>query len=437
MSDLAPQVRRVRGPVAAGEPCHHGAVRIRSRKDVVLDRPRRIRPLSVDALPALVKKHVGVAAARVQLGQISRDRRQQRVVPWSRTDTAARVCRPIAVVGVALHTQVRAPRAVAMAGGGGQTLTRRISATQAAQIAGGARCTRDEETDASARRGIRRAVFARDGQTHARKKDQSSTHSGIINYKCSGKPDIPSMRVTRTVLVIIAAAAASWLSLKAQGSEAIWAGVYTAAQAERGRTVIQNHCSECHHEDLSGGEGPALIGSAFMAKWETHSVERLFHKIRDTMPSRGSTEVSEAQKLDTVAYILQQNGFPAGNTELTDMPGHLASLKIVPKGGPAGPRPGALVRAIGCLQDSGKSQWTLVQSSEPQVTTLDPMSAGDKEAAAATPTGAQTIELLSVFPSPVAMTGHKVIAKGLFIKAPNAPRINVMSLESLAPTCGN
>ena len=80
-----------------------------------------------------------------------------------------------------------------------------------------------------------------------------------------------------------------------------------------------------------------------MVKWEMQSVERLFHKIRDTMPEVGSTDVTDAEKLDTVAYILQQNGFPAGAAELTDKPGALAALRMMPRGGPSPPRPGALV----------------------------------------------------------------------------------------------
>ena len=87
-----------------------------------------------------------------------------------------------------------------------------------------------------------------------------------------------------------------------------------------------------------GGEGPALVGNPFMVKWETHTVQRLFHKIRDTMPSVGSTDVSNSEKLEAVAFILQQNGFPAGSTELTENDAVLASLRIVPKGGPSTPR---------------------------------------------------------------------------------------------------
>ena len=157
------------------------------------------------------------------------------------------------------------------------------------------------------------------------------------------------MRAVVATFVLALFASLPWGTL-AQDSEPIWSGVYTAAQAERGRTVVQSHCGECHSDDLAGGEGPALAGTTFMTKWETHSVERLFQKIRDTMPSIGSTEVSEKEKLDAVAFILQQNGFPAGSTELTEASPSFAAIRLVPKGGSAGPRSGALVQAIGCLQ---------------------------------------------------------------------------------------
>ena len=124
----------------------------------------------------------------------------------------------------------------------------------------------------------------------------------------------------RLALAAIVAALTSTLFtvVIAQNPPPIWAGVYTTAQAERGRAVVEAHCGECHQDDLSGGEGPALVGPTFMLKWEMNSVERLFHKIRDTMPEAGSSDVSDVEKLETVAYILQQNGFPAGATELTE-----------------------------------------------------------------------------------------------------------------------
>ena len=240
------------------------------------------------------------------------------------------------------------------------------------------------------------------------------------------------MRVA--IIAVCASLVVFSLNSFAQGPASIWSGAYTTAQAERGRLVVQNHCGECHGEDMRGGEGPALVGSTFMVKWETHTIERLFHKIRDTMPSVGSTEVSEKEKLDTVAYILQQNGFPAGQAELTDTPA-LADIRIVPKGGIGAPRSGALVQVIGCLQQGTGNGWTLTGSTEPQVTTLDPLSADDKKALAAAPAGTQTIELMSVFPSPAAFRQHKVLVKGLFIKTDSATRVNVTLLESLAANC--
>lgn len=225
-------------------------------------------------------------------------------------------------------------------------------------------------------------------------------------------------------------------SLLAQDPPRIWAGVYTTAQAERGRTVVQYHCSECHSEDLGGGEGPALAGPNFMLKWETHSVERLFHKIRDTMPSRGSRDVTEQEKLDTVAYILQQNGFPPGPTELVDAEGALADIRMIPKGGPRPPRAGALVEAVGCLQEASGNRWMLAKSTDPKITTLDPLSADDKQALGDAPLGTQTLELLSVFPRPTALVQKKVLVKGLFIKTASADRINVTSVELVNLHCG-
>ncbi len=221
----------------------------------------------------------------------------------------------------------------------------------------------------------------------------------------------------------------------AQNPPPIWAGAYTTAQAERGRAVVEAHCGECHQDDLSGGEGPALVGPTFMLKWELNSVERLFHKIRDTMPEAGSSDVSDGEKLETVAYILQQNGFPAGATELTEG-ATLADLRIIPRDGPSPPRSGALVQAVGCLREAKPNVLTLTGSSDPQVTTREPTTAADKEALSAAPAGTQTIELLSVYPRPTALLDNTVFVKGLFVKTASAVRINVTSMELVHLHCG-
>ena len=224
-------------------------------------------------------------------------------------------------------------------------------------------------------------------------------------------------------------------SVIAQDPAPIWAGIYTSAQADRGRMVVERHCGECHHDDLSGGEGPALVGPTFMLKWETQSVERLFHKIRDTMPEVGSTAVTEAEKLDTVAYILQQNGFPAGSKELTDASGALAAFKMIPREGPSPPRSGSVVQAVGCLRQSPGKGWMLTQSTDPAITTRDPLSAADKQALAAAAPGTHTVELIGVY-SPGELAQNTVVVKGLFVKTPTRIRINVTSMELVKLQCG-
>ena len=76
------------------------------------------------------------------------------------------------------------------------------------------------------------------------------------------------------------------------------------------------------------------------------------------MPEAGSSDVSDAEKLDTVAYILQQNGFPAGAAELTEASA-LADLRMIPRDGPSPPRSGALVQAVGCLREAKPNVWML------------------------------------------------------------------------------
>ena len=55
------------------------------------------------------------------------------------------------------------------------------------------------------------------------------------------------MRAAATTVLIVGMTSVFW-PVRAQDPPPIWAGVYTAGQAERGRVVVQHHCSECHGE---------------------------------------------------------------------------------------------------------------------------------------------------------------------------------------------
>jgi mono/diheme cytochrome c family protein len=90
-------------------------------------------------------------------------------------------------------------------------------------------------------------------------------------------------------------------------------GVYTAEQAGRGQNVYVSKCSECHD---GGIMGPELWGRDFMSAWDGKNVRSLFDAVKGTMPADTPGSLSERDALDVVAYILQENGQPAGESPL-------------------------------------------------------------------------------------------------------------------------
>jgi S-disulfanyl-L-cysteine oxidoreductase SoxD len=95
-------------------------------------------------------------------------------------------------------------------------------------------------------------------------------------------------------------------------------GAYTAEQAGRGQNVYVSKCSECHD---GGIMGPELWGRDFLSAWDGKNVRSLFDAVKGTMPADTPGSLSERDALDVVAYILQENGQPAGESPLeADVP---------------------------------------------------------------------------------------------------------------------
>jgi mono/diheme cytochrome c family protein len=113
------------------------------------------------------------------------------------------------------------------------------------------------------------------------------------------------------LLAGLAAAGPLWVS--AQSPVAI----FTAAQAESGRTAYQTHCASCHAGDLGGrDDAPALKGDAFLATWQAKPAKELFEFVSATMPPEGG-DISADDYLAIVAFALQQNGGAPGAAPLT------------------------------------------------------------------------------------------------------------------------
>jgi len=107
------------------------------------------------------------------------------------------------------------------------------------------------------------------------------------------------------------------------------AGVYEAAQATRGSAAYAEACSACHAADLRGdSNAPSLVGVSFLFVWENRSLDELFTTIRTRMPTNAPNSLQATTYLDVLAYILEANGFPAGEAEITADPDRLARILI-------------------------------------------------------------------------------------------------------------
>lgn len=108
----------------------------------------------------------------------------------------------------------------------------------------------------------------------------------------------------------------------AQAPRTIWNGVYTTAQAQRGDTVYFRDCARCHGQYFDGGdEVVALTGGHFMSDWDGETLADFVERIRITMSPQEFVRLSRTDAADVVAYLLQANGAPAGNAELSADPG--------------------------------------------------------------------------------------------------------------------
>jgi len=97
----------------------------------------------------------------------------------------------------------------------------------------------------------------------------------------------------------------------------VWDGVYTATQAERGRSAYMQSCASCHADDLRGrSTAPSLIEESFLFLWSDMSLGDLFERTRMLMPSDRPGSLAADTYADIIAFIAQKNGFPAGSSEL-------------------------------------------------------------------------------------------------------------------------
>jgi mono/diheme cytochrome c family protein len=210
-------------------------------------------------------------------------------------------------------------------------------------------------------------------------------------------------------------------------------GVYTEQQAEAGHEQYEAICAACHDGDEP--EAPPPRGPEFLEKWREAPLSFLYNFVHTNMPGDKPGSLSEENYVNVVAYLLKENGYPAGSSGLTA--GKTREILLV---GPGGPKPlpaNALVSAVGCLAGSGDT-WTLTAGTSPmRVRISDETNPEELSASRAAVLGSASYTLRNAEDHPAAkMTGHKVQVKGVLTTVANPFTLSVQSLESLGETCG-
>jgi quinoprotein glucose dehydrogenase len=138
------------------------------------------------------------------------------------------------------------------------------------------------------------------------------------------------LRFAAIALIPFAAILTLHSTVRAQPpTKSIWDGVYTEAQATRGKALYSQECASCHGSELTGGEmAPPLAGGEFMAGWDGLTIGDLFERVRISMPQNSPGSLSGQQNADILAFVFSSNKFPAGETEMPKETGILKTIKF-------------------------------------------------------------------------------------------------------------
>ncbi|MCG8415339.1 MAG: cytochrome c [Pseudomonadales bacterium] len=84
-------------------------------------------------------------------------------------------------------------------------------------------------------------------------------------------------------------------------------GVFTAEQAAAGQAVYDAQCKTCHNMRFYRDT---------LRSWNNQPLLYLWESIMGTMPADNPGSLMFEEYTDVIAYILHEQGFPAGDTKL-------------------------------------------------------------------------------------------------------------------------
>jgi polar amino acid transport system substrate-binding protein len=117
---------------------------------------------------------------------------------------------------------------------------------------------------------------------------------------------------------------ALWRDPRSKGDDAMCAtkdskppSLFTSAQADAGATKYSDNCAQCHGPTLEGRAGPALKGKHFANPAANFHVGDIFTIVSQNMPATQPASLPQDDYVEIMAFLLRENGYPAGSTKLT------------------------------------------------------------------------------------------------------------------------
>ena len=108
-------------------------------------------------------------------------------------------------------------------------------------------------------------------------------------------------------MLMLSAALAAPATAVAQSDTALNDGVFTAEQADAGKAVYDYSCKTCHDKRFY---------RQALRNWEGQPLLYLWETVLGTMPADNPGSLLLEEYTDVIAYILFEQGFPAGETPL-------------------------------------------------------------------------------------------------------------------------
>jgi hypothetical protein len=211
-------------------------------------------------------------------------------------------------------------------------------------------------------------------------------------------------------------------------------GVYSSSQAQRGARHYSNICADCHE----GGEPDAepLFGQHFIDRWREAPLDFLYGFISTNMPGDDAGNLKEAVYLETLAFLLKENGYPSGKANLTAAA--TGTILLVGENGPQPLPVNSLVRVTGCLKADGGSVQLMQGPPISRVRTADETTPEELAESASEVAGdaIYTLNDSEKF-NASGLSGKKVQAKGVLnSQEAGAATIKVLSLDATGVACG-